>query len=854
MRILVTDVDARSASVAADALRLHHPEWEIAAYTVSGSAVPPVEDWDLVIWDLAAGEDLPGGKRGCTVLWAGEDHRDRLCAAPKSSDLPRLLRSGRWTETLLEVVRRVAPACEQSATSASQVGRQAADCLCTAKDLPTALAQAVSAAGQAGGYHVGLIAILDTETGELEHYASGLSDDAGQEIAEAVLAELTAETRDARARSVLIERTSDLGGTPESVRLRHAYEKRSIVGHCRVVLTLGETVVGALVLATTQFRDCTTDEALRLTELGLETALAVSRLVYARLDARNRHERARLLEASASLGAGNDLGSVLRAIARSGQDVANGVDCAIRVLAEDRRRFTAVHCAEPRDPACTDDPLEASDLEWLAVNAGETAVKPGVGGTGPSVAIPIKLDRQPVGTLYLTRRSGTGFRAHEISALSFLAAQAAVAIHNASLYEIANRRSRHMEVVAAQAWQEEARARALFEVATAVTEKMDLPDILATVTSSACTEVGFERARIYLTDHEKQVLVGQMEARANADPTPLLDQAIPLHQESDHPLAQAAMGSAPYVIEGITHPEPDDGRAEERLLIPLVGQGILVGLLVADNPGSGNPVSPQRTRLLHSLAGLASVAIERARVDKLRGTLISSVSHELRAPLASIRAYNELVMGGDVGEVNDEQKLFLGRVERACDRLERLIQDLMNLSKLRTGDVSIKKAPADLANVIRGVLDTMHPKAANAGVTLNFHEEAKLPMTMTDQGRLEQVLTNLVDNAIKFNEAGGTVDVTLAQDGMSAVISVADDGPGIPRAAQSIIFEEFQHGTDERSRAKEGAGLGLAIARRVVGVMGGKLWLESEMGKGSTFYVSLRLEPVDGIQADSTDS
>ena len=791
MRILVTDVDARSASVAADALRLHHPEWEIAAYTVSGSAVPPVEDWDLVIWDLAAGEDLPGGKRGCTVLWAGEDHRDRLCAAPKSSDLPRLLRSGRWTETLLEVVRRVAPACEQSATSASQVGRQAADCLCTAKDLPTALAQAVSAAGQAGGYHVGLIAILDTETGELEHYASGLSDDAGQEIAEAVLAELTAETRDARARSVLIERTSDLGGTPESVRLRHAYEKRSIVGHCRVVLTLGETVVGALVLATTQFRDCTTDEALRLTELGLETALAVSRLVYARLDARNRHERARLLEASASLGAGNDLGSVLRAIARSGQDVANGVDCAIRVLAEDRRRFTAVHCAEPRDPACTDDPLEASDLEWLAVNAGETAVKPGVGGTGPSVAIPIKLDRQPVGTLYLTRRSGTGFRAHEISAMSFLAAQAAVAIHNASLYEIANRRSRHMEVVAAQAWQEEARARALFEVATAVTEKMDLPDILATVTSSACTEVGFERARIYLTDHEKQVLVGQMEARANADPTPLLDQAIPLHQESDHPLAQAAMGSAPYVIEGITHPEPDDGRAEERLLIPLVGQGILVGLLVADNPGSGNPVSPQRTRLLHSLAGLASVAIERARVDKLRGTLISSVSHELRAPLASIRAYNELVMGGDVGEVNDEQKLFLGRVERACDRLERLIQDLMNLSKLRTGDVSIKKAPADLANVIRGVLDTMHPKAANAGVTLNFHEEAKLPMTMTDQGRLEQVLTNLVDNAIKFNEAGGTVDVTLAQDGMSAVISVADDGPGIPRAAQSIIFEEF---------------------------------------------------------------
>ena len=300
------------------------------------------------------------------------------------------------------------------------------------------------------------------------------------------------------------------------------------------------------------------------------------------------------------------------------------------------------------------------------------------------------------------------------------------------------------------------------------------------------------------------------------------------------------MGSAPYVIEGITHPEPDDGRAEERLLIPLVGQGILVGLLVADNPGSGNPVSPQRTRLLHSLAGLASVAIERARVDKLRGTLISSVSHELRAPLASIRAYNELVMGGDVGEVNDEQKLFLGRVERACDRLERLIQDLMNLSKLRTGDVSIKKAPADLANVIRGVLDTMHPKAANAGVTLNFHEEAKLPMTMTDQGRLEQVLTNLVDNAIKFNRAGGKVEILAERNEAGAsVIHVRDNGTGVSKTDLPRVFERFFRADRSRSRDAGGSGLGLAIVKHLARAHGGSITVESEQMKGSTFTVEL---------------
>jgi signal transduction histidine kinase len=119
-----------------------------------------------------------------------------------------------------------------------------------------------------------------------------------------------------------------------------------------------------------------------------------------------------------------------------------------------------------------------------------------------------------------------------------------------------------------------------------------------------------------------------------------------------------------------------------------------------------------------------------------------------------------------------------------------------------------------------------------------------VPVTVTDQGRLEQVLTNLVDNAIKFNNEGGWVRISLRGEGAEAVLSVADNGPGIPKSAQALIFEEFQHGTDARSRAKEGAGLGLAIAKRVMGVLGGRMWLESEPGRGSTFYVSLPLEPV----------
>jgi signal transduction histidine kinase len=129
-------------------------------------------------------------------------------------------------------------------------------------------------------------------------------------------------------------------------------------------------------------------------------------------------------------------------------------------------------------------------------------------------------------------------------------------------------------------------------------------------------------------------------------------------------------------------------------------------------------------------------------------------------------------------------------------------------------------------------------------VQLEAYEVQKLPVTVTDQGRLEQVLTNLVDNAIKFNEPGGWVRVSLVREGNEALFAVADNGPGIPKGAQEAIFEEFQHGTDVRSRAKEGAGLGLAIARRMIEVLGGRIWVESEPGQGATFYVAIPLETV----------
>ncbi len=876
MRVFITITDAQASSEAAAVLKRAQPHWDVrvcrdsSLETVLGNAEPT----DICVWDV--GIAGPGNKvthngGPVVIAWCTPEDVPHLPEFLNAGASFHVVRTPQWQDVFVAVLTRAAQGLEGPAPKAreqrrSLLGRrrrqpqppdeqpksatsaveQATDdgawaTLTNVDDIAELLRSALAAPGNATTFDAGIVVADNIESGDKNYVSHGLPEPFADKVAARLRQELTEEGRLGNVRPVLLTEVDRLSGTPAKLALRALYQEEGVARICRVPLYLGESVSGALVLTS---RDKApsgpVDDGLSV-QFGLQLALFVSRGLVGEVAARVLETRERLLDVAVALSAGTEIDDLLELVADVALQVTRGRTCAIRILDDDRQQFRKTYVSPAGDPS------PEHRAEWEAIDSGRpiSAEADAVAATEAVVAVPMNLDANPIGVVSVIGKPGRSFSASEITSLRLLSAQAAVAVHNSNLYEIARRRSQHMEVVAAQAWQEEARARALFEIATAVTEKIDLNDILAHVTRSACTEIGFERARIYLADHEHQMLIGQLEATASSDPVPIKDERVPLRPDTDNPLAEAALGSAPYMIVSVQDESEDGPKAYERLFAPLIGQGMLVGLIAADNPFSCTPVSPQRTRLLHSLAGLASVAIERARVDKLRDTLISSVSHELRAPLASIRAYNELVMGGDAGEINEEQHLFLSRVERASARLERLISDLMNLSKLRSGEVSIRKEPTDLSTLIRGVLDTMQPKAGAAEIRLDFSEKDHIPPTMTDQGRLEQVVTNLVDNAIKFNNPGGNVVVTLeAQDNL-AVISVADDGPGIPKSSQSTIFEEFQHGTDDRTRAKEGAGLGLAIARRVVEVLGGDLWVESEIGEGTTFYVSLHLESVE---------
>ncbi|MCD6351118.1 MAG: HAMP domain-containing histidine kinase, partial [Armatimonadetes bacterium] len=269
----------------------------------------------------------------------------------------------------------------------------------------------------------------------------------------------------------------------------------------------------------------------------------------------------------------------------------------------------------------------------------------------------------------------------------------------------------------------------------------------------------------------------------------------------------------------------------------------LVGLMVAANTTSHRELSPQELRLLRALGGLASMALDRARVNQMRDMMARSVSHELRAPLASIRAYVEVVLDEGVGPINQEQRVFLQRAAKACDYLQRLVEDLLDLSRLRSGEITLRPSLTDLEELLEQILDSLRVRIEDNEVKVETHIAPEVAEVMVDRTRLAQILTNLIDNAVKFNYRGGRVTIEASREGSEVVIAVADTGPGIAPTEQEAIFQEFYRGKNQHTQSRVGAGLGLAIARRVAGFLGGTLTVESKEGQGSTFVLHFPYKP-----------
>jgi signal transduction histidine kinase len=287
------------------------------------------------------------------------------------------------------------------------------------------------------------------------------------------------------------------------------------------------------------------------------------------------------------------------------------------------------------------------------------------------------------------------------------------------------------------------------------------------------------------------------------------------------------------------------------LIIPLLGAERIVGALVVRRKRPGE-FPKQTIDLLQTFAAQSVLAIQNARLfqeieDKSRQLAVASqhksqflanMSHELRTPLNAILGYTELILDDIYGETPAKMRGVLDRVQRNGKHLLGLINDVLDLSKIEAGQLTLALADYSLKDVVHSVFSAVESLADEKKLALRIELPNNLPVGRGDERRLTQVLLNLVGNAIKFTDKGEVAIKASAING-AYTLSVCDTGPGIAATDQAKIFEEFQQADSSATKKKGGTGLGLAISRRIIEMHGGRIWVESEIGKGATFSITL---------------
>ena len=255
--------------------------------------------------------------------------------------------------------------------------------------------------------------------------------------------------------------------------------------------------------------------------------------------------------------------------------------------------------------------------------------------------------------------------------------------------------------------------------------------------------------------------------------------------------------------------------------------------------------TPEQLEMLRALAGqvisqmeLRLQLQEMRALETLKSEFVSVVSHELRTPLTSIRGALRMVVGGVAGELPVKAASLIGIAERNTERLVRLVNDILDLQKIESGKLELRVSEHDLGVLLRETLGNLAGMAEPLGVRLSLDHQGP-DVVQADRESMSIVLTNLISNAIKHSDPGGTVILRAQRDGDDVLLEVVDEGPGIAAVDQHRLFGRFQQLDSSDDRRRTGTGLGLAISKAIVEEHGGAIGVVSELGKGATFFVRL---------------
>ncbi|WP_245316235.1 sensor histidine kinase [Mesorhizobium wenxiniae] len=407
---------------------------------------------------------------------------------------------------------------------------------------------------------------------------------------------------------------------------------------------------------------------------------------------------------------------------------------------------------------------------------------------------------------------------------------------------------------------------ALGEVSKAVNSTLDLDTVLQTIVAKAVQLSETDAGTIYVFSSTRQ----QFRPRATYGMgdeliAAISNQAIGLN---DPGIGDAALRRAPVQVPDLSVRTPSpvqkvvlDAGYRGVLVVPLLRPNKIVGALVVRRRKPGE-FDQQIVHLMETFADQSVLAIQNAKLfreieeksqeleaaSRHKSQFLANMSHELRTPLNSVLGFTELLVDGIYGELPDKAKTTVARVQANGRHLLGLINDVLDLSKIEAGQLTLALEDYSVGQIVRSTVTAVEPLARSKGLSLAATVAENLPLGRGDERRLTQVLLNLAGNAVKFTERGAIDILADAVDGHFEII-VRDTGPGIAPTDQALIFDEFQQVDNSSTRQKGGTGLGLAISKRIVEMHGGTIGVESVPGSGSTFRMKIPIRVGEDVKA-----
>jgi len=478
----------------------------------------------------------------------------------------------------------------------------------------------------------------------------------------------------------------------------------------------------------------------------------------------------------------------------------------------------------------------------------------GLTGFRKLLSPPMLLQKEVVGVLSMWRTDVAPFDNRERELLEEFAVQGAIVLRQVNLM-------RALEVRGAELEDKVAQLEALREVEEAVGSSLDLDEVLERIVRNAVrlTNLGFGDITLSTdggTILEYDELDDSFHVRGTFGSSPaLLEQlrAITIERESTE-VGRTALSRRPVEVYNLALGDVDpfldilfrDGWRSV-LAVPMLSGDEMIGVLVIRRRGTGT-FPPDLIELLQTFASQSALAIVNARLfrelqtktseleiaSRHKSEFLASMSHELRTPLNAVIGFSEVLLDRMFGELNERQDEYLRDIWNSGKHLLELLNEILDLSKVEAGQMVLEPSTFSVGNTLDDVLTMVRERATAHAIALTVQVADDVGTIETDDLRFKQVVLNLVTNAVKFTPDGGKVSVAAYREGTQLAVTVTDTGIGVPPEDQERIFESFQQG--RRGPAKEeGTGLGLTLSRKMVALMGGRMWLESTPGSGSTF-------------------